>query len=735
MEPIIERELVVSPFVGQMAGDLDREALQFWLTDLPALLDSENAEFISGGRNQLIRLRAEFGGQCHDLLVKAFGTSSRVKQAVGRARGSKARRTWEAAVHLTRAGIATPYPVCYLERRQGDAVYESYYISHFESDTVSFTQALSALFRDDPQCHAFLGLIQFVAEAIRAMHDAGFQHNDLGNQNLLLSRSTDGAWARASFIDLNRGRICSRLTPRQRARDMSRIYLPSDFLRVFMEMYYDGVPPRAFLDWESHYRKRYAVHTATRAWRHPVRTLRASRAGEQKGPYPSEKDMWVWDEKSAQAISLLRPRERKRYYPLAKGLIPAAATLRHAFRVHTAYRQILPTCFTQEVHMRGRVGLGVEPRVGTIDRQDALLQALGRPPVLMRLYHHQNEQDWAFRIETLKRWSAQGMAVSIAIVQDRRAVLDPAHWKDFLSRSLAACAEHAKFIEVGHAINRVKWGVWDLNEWATLMAPLPELVAQYANLRITGPAVIDFEYPYVVGAIERLPPGLRYHALSHHLYVDRRGAPENHQGRFSALEKLALGRAIARTLPNCDERFIVSEVNWPLAGTGEYSPVTSPYESPGPRFNDPNVSEDTYADYLLRYLCIALCSGMADQVYWWRLVARGFGLVDDTDPGQWRERPAYKMLHRFLALLGEATFIRRSMAAHCDDVTSYAYIFRKPDGEHVALVYCTGGKQQTWDAGRNHQLTCSTAEDAFGRELKLEGLAISGRPLYLRGLT
>ncbi len=444
--------------------------------------------------------------------------------------------------------------------------------------------------------------------------------------------------------------------------------------------------------------------------------------------------MWLWDEKSAQAISMLRPRDRHRHYPLAKSLIPAVSTVRQGLRVRKAYRELLPRCFQEDVSLRGRIGLGVEPRPSTLDRQEALLKHLALPPVLLRLYHHQGEDEWAFRIETLKRWCAAGMQVSVAIVQDRRAVVDPARWQSFLCRSVAACADYTQFIEVGHAINRVKWGVWDLNEWASLMAPVPELMAQYPQLRVTGPAVIDFEYPYVLGAFDRLPKGVHYHAVSHHLYVDRRGAPENRQGRFSTLEKLALGRAIARTQPQCDERFIVSEVNWPLAGTGVYSPVSSPYESPGPRHNDPNVSEDAYANYMLRYLCIALCSGMAEQVFWWRLVARGFGLVDDTDAHAWRERPAYMMLQHFLTLLGTAHFVRRSQVMLDHGVSSYVYLFRREDGERVAFAYCTGETEHRWDPAESHELAFASAENAFGRALDAQALSLSGRPIYLRGL-
>jgi hypothetical protein len=139
--------------------------------------------------------------------------------------------------------------------------------------------------------------------------------------------------------------------------------------------------------------------------------------------------------------------------------------------------------------------------------------------------------------------------------------------------------------------------------------------------------------------------------------VDRRGAPENKQGAFSTLEKSALLKAIAKWSKRCAEKVIVSEVNWPIKHTGIWSPIGSPYEAPSWHKDQPGVTEEDYAHYMLRYLAISLCSGHIDQVYWWRLSAHGFGLVDDRD--NWRKRSSFKALAFFLKTLGNARFIKR----------------------------------------------------------------------------
>ena len=62
---------------------------------------------------------------------------------------------------------------------------------------------------------------------------------------------------------------------------------------------------------------------------------------------------------------------------------------------------------------------------------------------------------------------------------------------------------------------------------------------------------------------------------------------------------------------------------------------------------------------MIRYLAIVLCSGFVERVYWWRLVAHGFGLVDERAKDGWRKRIAFYMLRTFLQELGQATFVEK----------------------------------------------------------------------------
>ena len=62
---------------------------------------------------------------------------------------------------------------------------------------------------------------------------------------------------------------------------------------------------------------------------------------------------------------------------------------------------------------------------------------------------------------------------------------------------------------------------------------------------------------------------------------------------------------------------------------------------------------------MARYLLLALAAGHVQRVYWWRLAARGFGLIDDTDPAAWRPRPAFFALQELLRQLAGAAFTEK----------------------------------------------------------------------------
>jgi hypothetical protein len=127
--------------------------------------------------------------------------------------------------------------------------------------------------------------------------------------------------------------------------------------------------------------------------------------------------------------------------------------------------------------------------------------------------------------------------------------------------------------------------------------------------------------------------GVHFDIVSSLLYVDRRGQPENKQVGFDSPDKAALLKAIAVSSRLSGDRCWVTEVNWPL-WEGPHSPAG----------RHVSVDEETQANYLSRYYLLMLASGMIERVYWWRLVARGYGLVAPEADGELRLRASHRAL-------------------------------------------------------------------------------------------
>ncbi|MBP5788604.1 MAG: hypothetical protein J6Y19_12430, partial [Kiritimatiellae bacterium] len=73
--------------------------------------------------------------------------------------------------------------------------------------------------------------------------------------------------------------------------------------------------------------------------------------------------------------------------------------------------------------------------------------------------------------------------------------------------------------------------------------------------------------------------------------------------------------------------------------------------------NDPSVGEASCAAFWERYVLGCVCSGHVSRVYWWRLAAHGYGLLDvPPGGGEWRERPAFAAMAELRRRLEGARF-------------------------------------------------------------------------------
>jgi len=701
--------------------------------DAPPLITAESlreairapgARVLQDGRNLTVRTRFDLpDGERADVAIKRFPAPSPARQKLDQLRGmpGKARRAWLAAEHLcARMPGSTPAPVAIVE--EGPRA-ESWLVTRFEAGLTSLKAALIDRYATFGPCAAIMDLLRVVAENCARIHDAGFFHGDLGNQNIML---TDDGEPRVVLIDLNRCRLRpGPLSTRERARDLSRIHLPSDLRRVFLEMYWRGaVPPAPFLQAERHFRRRYALHCLTRRLRHPLR--KPSPATD--GVYPEPQNIWIWDTKSEQAIPALRPRDRHRHQSCSRVLLPLLALARSLPALYRHREHQRNIAFERPLLLfaeRAFVSISADP--DRFEQERAWLAELGCIGTHIRFYAHEPESITDFKIDAVRRLRAANTAVAISLVQHRDAVRRPQLWLRFCDRVLAALHDTVMWVEMLHAINRVKWGVWNFSELRRMLAVMAPLGATYPDVTFIGPSVIDFEWDYLAAALRCLPEKPRLHAVSCHLYVDRRGPPEALQGACNALGKLQLLRAMALSTPRTQGHLIVSEFNWPLRDTREWSPVGSPHVSPGDRFNDPSVTETDAAAYILRYLFIGLASGMADQMVFWSLAAHGFGLIDPgrTPDSPWRARPAFTAMKTFFHRLKHAHFIS---AVQRGEAGVWAMHFTSSAGQGIVTA---------WHAGPGFDAALpvlpfpiQSACDLYGQPIPVPE-RLTGSPVYL----
>jgi hypothetical protein len=355
----------------------------------------------------------------------------------------------------------------------------------------------------------------------------------------------------------------------------------------------------------------------------------------------------------------------------------------------------------------------VSPRFGRPAAEtDALLGLLGEAGVRQTLFRVPSwEKNRLLEYESFARsLRAAGFELVTALLQRREDVFDATGWARFLEEAFVRLGPSSPFFEVGHAWNRTKWGVWDYTEYLKLARPAVRLRDRY-GLKLVGPAVIDFEfhlYPPVLRAVD-------FDVSSSLLYVDRVGAPENSQAGWTTAMKVALFAAVAAVSARRPVPAWITEVNWPLEGTGPWSPASG----------KPNVSEDVQADYLVRYYVICLASGFIDRIYWWQLVAPGYGLVDSRET-PWRRRPSFYALKAMIDRLAGSTFLGKDGRAAAA-VAAEVYRFRK-NGRDFALAW-TAGPPVEHDFGRAIEFVLNRD----GRPIPFSGsrLRLSRSPRYI----
>ncbi|HUF78611.1 MAG TPA: lipopolysaccharide kinase InaA family protein [Thermoanaerobaculia bacterium] len=659
-------------------------------------------ETLHWGRNYLYVVHLETARGTVPVVVKQFRHESARARLARRLKGSKAERAWATAEALSAAGIDTPEPILRIESDEPSG--PSFFVSRFAEGVTEARYLLRAAAAGEAEArfpeYPVDELLDALAALARRLHENGIWFRDLTSGNVLLSRGGTGAGGatagtlptgkaeplRLALVDLNRARLGRRLTVSERSRELARMpILRPEHRERFLRAYW-GEPPAGTGDRGQEgggvsrlRRLLYFLYHHAFLWKNRMkrrlRGLRSLLTGrlvargthahipKAPGGAPSRERV-VWDHLSDQPHLHATPVEKlaARLGDARSHLEEAAAAAGAAPRIFRRYRELRRRLYLEPVTFAG-AGVAVRPWP---EDPEALLELVAglsgeagaeaapraEPvPVLLRLHPWEPEgRDYE---EALARELAgRGHEVSFALPQIRQLVTDRPRWREAVAEIAERFAPFGRSFQVGQAVNRSKWGVWNPDEYAALLADAREALGRARpEAEILGPAVIDFEYHATAALLNLDRPGLAFDAVSALLYVDRRGAPENRQAGFDTVDKVVLLRAIAETARNAgSERCWITEVNWPLL-EGPHAPAGRSVA----------VDEETQADYLARYYLLALGTGLVERVFWWQAVARGYGLAwapqDRAGAHGFRRRPAYRALATLVRELGGASFL------------------------------------------------------------------------------
>lgn len=381
------------------------------------------------------------------------------------------------------------------------------------------------------------------------------------------------------------------------------------------------------------------------------------------------------------------------------------SNVRKALPVLARYRKYKKSMYETPSLLHHPFGVSVSPHSQRNEEVLNTLKQLGVQQALIRIPSWEKE-NLNFYERFIGQVKEGGFDIILSLLQRREDVRNPKTWERYLDDVFSRFRSFGSFFEIGHAWNRTKWGVWDYREYLRLAEPSVSLAKKH-DVKLIGPAVIDFEfhlYPIVLKKIA-------FDKITSLLYVDRAGAPENTQFGWDASKKVALLRAVVDSCLEEKRDIWITEMNWPISGTGKYSPAVGKM----------NVTEEEQANYLVRYFVLCLSTGFIDRIYWWQLVAPGYGLIDNR-PKDWRKRPSFFAMKALVERLEGSLFLEKTPHPEL-----FLFLFRKQDREFAICWTHHSPARHTFSQ------RVLRVEDRSGKEVPIQDnrVPIGPSPLYV----
>jgi|Deesub1362B_J571_1020462.scaffolds.fasta_scaffold04216_2 hypothetical protein len=381
------------------------------------------------------------------------------------------------------------------------------------------------------------------------------------------------------------------------------------------------------------------------------------------------KDKFLWNPYADQPHNIVPKKERflMHFHHLRSYLTQVKFGIWDIIPVLRKYHQLKKEMYNNSVKMNNsQLAVSISPIENRNEEVVEKLLLLGVKNTLIRVPSWEIDKlnKYLSLIEILNK---EKISFVIAILQNREDILNPQKWKESLREIFSAFYSNASYFEIGHAWNRTKWGVWDFKEYLKLLDLANEIKKDFSKIKFIGPAVIDFEFHLIHIILKYFD----FDIVSSLLYVDRHGAPENTQFGWDTSKKVCLLKAIIEYSKNKSKDCWITEVNWPLKGTGKYSPAAG----------RPNVSEEEYANFLIRYHLLCLCTGFIGRIFWWQLIAPGYGLIDNRSK-KWRLRPGYWAYKNMVKILNHSIFIKK-----IEHPLAQIFLFKNKENNHFVIAW------------------------------------------------
>jgi serine/threonine protein kinase len=224
-------DLDIEPFSGRIHPDYNTPDFRAAISDCSSLLSDPSSRILDESRNRIgvVRLSPE-EGRTVEIVIKKFRTLG-VDKLKSFFLASKAQKAWRGSLALVDAGLGTPLPVAYLEKRKGVFLQQSYFLSEY----ISGMAEIRGLFRE-LSSGALDELLEELACCLSRCAEAGIDHRDLSDGNILVQK-VPGRQNRFFLLDTNRIRCKKRVGTLRGIKSLIRLGIPRDHQKIFLAHY------------------------------------------------------------------------------------------------------------------------------------------------------------------------------------------------------------------------------------------------------------------------------------------------------------------------------------------------------------------------------------------------------------------------------------------------------------------------------------------------------------------